>query len=199
MIGKWNKSVILTYIGLGCSLIGMFLARTNIAYTIIFLVLAGICDLFDGFIARKCKRNDEEKYFGMELDSLVDVISFGIFPIILFMGLGFIKFYHYFIYLFYLICTIARLAYFNITLEAGDKPIKYYTGLPVTFAAMIFSLGWLVSFVVSKNIFELFYLGLMLLTSIMYITKIKIKKPKGLFYLLFTVMAIFMIIFCLLI
>ena len=51
MIGKWNKSVILTYIGLGCSLLGFYFSTVNINYTIICLVLAGICDLFDGFIA----------------------------------------------------------------------------------------------------------------------------------------------------
>ena len=199
MIGKWNKSVILTYIGLGCSLLGFYFSTVNINYTIICLVLAGICDLFDGFVARKIKRNEEEKNFGIQLDSLVDVVSFGIFPIILCIGLGFKELYCYPLYIFYLICAIARLAYFNITITDNSEPVKYYTGLPVTFAAMIFALSWLLKFILEPNLFKIVYLSIMFLTSILYISKIKIKKPKGLFYLLFSLMAISMIIFCLLV
>ena len=66
-IGCFNKSVILTYIGLASALSGinMLLVPNNPVETInrmdfamLFLIIAGICDLFDGFIARKCKRNE---------------------------------------------------------------------------------------------------------------------------------------------
>ena len=61
-IGKWNKSVILTYVGLMFAVAGIFLAFTTdkITYSYSCLMMAGICDLFDGMVARKCKRTEEE-------------------------------------------------------------------------------------------------------------------------------------------
>ena len=64
-IGKYNKSVIVTYIGACLSIIGIYLTlNENISDAIICLIFAGICDLFDGIIARMCKRDDVEKEFG---------------------------------------------------------------------------------------------------------------------------------------
>ena len=70
MIGKWNKSVILTYIGLTISVLGIMLVLfdVDLKYVMICLIVAGICDLFDGTVARRCKRTKEEKEFGIELD-----------------------------------------------------------------------------------------------------------------------------------
>lgn len=197
MIGKWNKSVILTYLGLACAIGGILVMRFSIPYAIIFMVLAGICDLFDGFVARKCKRTEEEKNFGIELDSLVDVVSFGVFPVMLFISMGYTAWYHALLYILYVVMAIARLAYFNIGITDNSKPVSYYTGLPVTFASLIFPLGWLLSFVLKAEYFELFYSFLMLLVTILFVSKIKIKKPGGVFYLLFSLMAVMMIIFCL--
>ena len=89
-IGKWNKSVILTYIGLAVSIFGIFICfnyenSANLAMSC--LIIAGICDLFDGQIARKCKRTEQEKNFGIELDSLVDAIDFIALPITIFLRL----------------------------------------------------------------------------------------------------------------
>ena len=72
MIGKWNKSVILTYIGLSLSILGIALIalKVELKYAMICFIFAGVCDMFDGTIARRCKRTKEEKAFGIELDSL---------------------------------------------------------------------------------------------------------------------------------
>jgi len=82
LIGVYDYTVILTYIGLCCSVIGMTQAidgRFRIA--IVCLALSGLCDMFDGKIARSKKnRTDEEKLFGMQIDSLCDVICFGVYP-----------------------------------------------------------------------------------------------------------------------
>ena len=78
-LGCYNKSVILTYLGVSISLLGMI----NIEHrgiSVICLVTAGICDLFDGVVARKSKRTDTERAFGVQIDSLADMISFIAFP-----------------------------------------------------------------------------------------------------------------------
>ncbi len=180
MIGKWNKSVILSYIGLSLSVLGMLLVirESNIKYIQVCLMIAGICDLFDGTVARMCKRTKEEKLFGIELDSLVDVVNFLAFPVVILMALGLNKLYYLPVYILYVLFGVARLAYFNITVEDDNKPGKYYDGLPVTFAAMIFPLVYLLSYVLKQSIFNIIYLLTMLLVSILFIVKIKIPKLK---------------------
>ena len=55
----------------------------NTFYAIILLMFAGLCDMFDGKVARtKKKRTIEERHFGIQLDSLADVVSFGVLPAI---------------------------------------------------------------------------------------------------------------------
>lgn len=180
MIGKWNKSVILTYIGLSLSIFGIYLLSIDaeIKYVLVCLMISGICDLFDGTIARMCKRTESEKLFGIELDSLVDVFSFVAFPIILLLSIGINEIYCIPVYIIYMIFGIARLAHFNITTEDINKPRKYYEGLPVTFSAIIFPLVYLLSYVLEEKIFNMIYLLTALIVGILFIVKIKIPKPK---------------------
>jgi len=193
IIGKWNKSVILTYIGLIFCIFGIFICITkqnsiNIAMSC--LIISGICDLFDGFIARKCKRTEEEKKFGIELDSLVDVANFVVFPIVIFINMGITSYYSLFIFVLFAICGIARLAYFNIKVENIDGPVKYYLGLPVTYSALIFPLMYLFRYTLPLNIFNIIFTISIFMVSLFNILNIKILKPKGLAYLVFSVLAI---------
>ena len=150
-IGKWNKSVILTYIGLAVSIFGILICFNNneksIGFAMSCLIIAGICDLFDGQLARKCKRTEQEKNFGIELDSLVDAIDFIVLPIAIFLRLQMNTWYHYIIMVIFAICGIARLAYFNIMVEDNNKPVKYYMGLPVTYTALIFPVFYLLKYI----------------------------------------------------
>ena len=116
-IAKWNKSVILTYIGMFFSITGMLICLTtgNIKHALSCLVVSGICDMFDGYVARKCKRTKEEINFGIQLDSLVDTLSFVAFPIIIMLKMGLTKWYHLIPLTMFGIGGIARLAHFNIT------------------------------------------------------------------------------------
>ena len=179
MIGKWNKSVILTYIGLTISVLGIMLAifDINLKYVMICLIVAGICDLFDGTVARRCKRTKEEKKFGIELDSLVDVMSFIALPLVILFSINssllFIP-----IAIIYAIFAIARLAYFNIKTADSNKAIKSYIGLPATYAALVFPLVFLLSYLLENSLFIIIYNVITLLVSILFITKVKIPKPR---------------------
>ena len=193
IIGKWNKSVILTYVGLIFSVFGIFICMTkensiNIAMSC--LIIAGICDLFDGFIARKCKRTEEEKNFGIQLDSLVDVINFIIFPIVIFISINFNNYYCLLAFLIFAICGIARLAYFNIKIESNEEPVKYYTGLPVTYSALIFPIIYLLKGIIPLNIFNVIFTIAIYMVSLLNVANIKVAKPKGMAYLFFSLLAI---------
>ena len=197
-IGKWNKSVILTYIGLAVSVLGIFICFSNyeksVNYAMSCLIVAGICDLFDGFIARRCKRTEQEKNFGIELDSLVDAIDFIALPIAIFLQLQMNAWYHYIILVVFAICGIARLAYFNIIVEDNSKPIKYYMGLPVTYTALIFPIFYLLKYIIPLNIFNIIFTSLIVVVSLLNIINIKIKKPKGIAYLIFSLLAIVVLV-----
>ena len=191
IVGFWNPSVILTYIGMGFAVIGMFLAvKQMINFAFICLVLCGICDLFDGMVARKFKRTEDEKKFGIELDSLVDVISFIAFPIAIFMNIGFVSPVHLIVYILYAIAGIARLGYFNVVTADGDGPVKNYIGLPITYAALVFSLMYLTIFILPSNAFVVVYTISMVVVTVLEVIKVKIAKPKGLAYAFFGILAI---------
>ena len=191
IVGFWNPSVILTYIGMSIAILGMFLAVNEmINFSFICLVLCGICDLFDGMVARKFKRNEDEKAFGIELDSLVDVLSFIALPVTIFMSIGFNSPLHLIIYILYSIAGIARLGYFNVVTADGDGPVKYYSGLPITYAALVFSLMYLTVNILGSDAFMIVYTLSMVAVTVLEVLKIKIAKPKGLAYLFFGILAI---------
>ena len=81
-IGFYDYTVILTYLSLVCAVTGMTLSsQGSFGWAIFCLFLSGVCDGFDGTVARSKKnRTADEKAFGIQLDSLCDVISFGVFP-----------------------------------------------------------------------------------------------------------------------
>lgn len=197
-VGKYNKSVILTYAGVSISVFGMFLAlNKHVNYAMLCLIIAGICDLFDGKIARMCKRTQEEESFGIQIDSLADMIDFVAFPVIIFYGLGLNSWYHIAMYAVFTLCAIARLGFFNITVAGlkKEEPLKYYNGLPVTYGALIFPLIWVLSFVVAPQVFKIIYTSAIALVGFLFILNIKIAKPKGIAYIFFIALAAGMIVF----
>lgn len=193
VIGKWNRSVIITYLGVIFSLIGMvFAVSQSMNYAICCLIIAGICDLFDGVYARSIKRTNQEKAFGKELDSLADVVNFIAFPIVISIGMEFTQMYNMLIYAYFAICGIARLAYFNISSE--EVLTGYYRGLPVTFTALILSLIYGLNFLLNERIFEVIFVLSLAIIGTLNILNIKVKKPRGIAYIFFSLMAIILLV-----
>lgn len=192
-IGKWNKSVILSYIGLIFGVLGIYSAMYgDINNAFVCLVIAGVCDMFDGKIARACKRTEEEKQFGVQLDSLIDIVNFGAFPVVIYLSLGFIAWYQIVIYSLFMVAQVARLAYFNISVKDGnkDKPIKHYQGLPVTSSAIILPAVYLLSLLLNKLYFETVFTLTLLIMSFLHIYNFKVFKPKGIAYVIFGILAL---------
>lgn len=200
MIGCFNKSVLLTYFGIAFSLFGIynllmtadygFVSHVDVA--VICLILAGVCDLFDGAVARKCKRNELQKNFGIQIDTLADVISFLVFPsVLLYFLWQEMNAIFFFVIVFYILCGINRLAWFNIHTEEFQN---FYRGLPVTYAALIIPCLYVcVRPPFLKWIFPIMY-GLL---GIFFILNIKLPKPRGVFYPIFGILAVVLIFFIL--
>lgn len=197
LLGYYNKSVILTYIGATSAVLGMALSFTeNIKYAILCLIVCGVADLFDGMIARRCKRTEEEKEFGIQIDSLTDMVSFAVFPVVLSFSMGNTEWYHIIISSFYVISAITRLGFFNVSTSTTTET-KFYTGLPVTFASLIIVSAFIIGklFSITSIIIPISLLA----TAVLFILKIKIAKPKGIAYAFLGLLAIILAVIVILI
>lgn len=186
MIGFYDYTVVVTYISLISSIMGMFFAIDGkLPLAVFCLAFSGLCDMFDGKIARtKKNRTDDEKAFGIQIDSLCDIVCFGIFPIILGYQLGMCKIYSLMILAFYGVAGVIRLAYFNVMEEKRQSETsenrKYYQGLPITSMSVIMPLLFMVS--VFFPVFRYFLVCLhiaMLLVGFLFILNFRFRKPTN--------------------
>ena len=184
MIGFYNYTVILTYIGLMSSVFGITQVMDG-EYSIAFLclLLSGVCDLFDGKIARACKtRSDREKVFGIQIDSLCDLVCFTVFPAIMGYSMGFNYGLGIISAMLLVLGGVIRLGFFNVMEEERQRTTtenrKEYQGLPVTSTAIIFPLLYLGKGYMSADIFPYFFQSVMIVVSLLFVLNIKVKKPK---------------------
>lgn len=183
MIGFYNYTVILTYIGVGVSVFGITeTLQGHYKIAILCLVISGACDMFDGKIARSKKdRTEDEKRFGIQIDSLCDLVCFGVFPAVIGYSLGLKNIVERIILIVYVIAAVVRLAYFNVMEEHRQEETtevrKYYQGLPVTSTAIIFPVIYLFRAYLNPDIFQFVYLAGIIIVGLLFISKIHVTKP----------------------
>ena len=185
MLGIYNYTVVLTYISLASSVIGMTQAihgRFKIA--IFCLAFSGLCDMFDGKIARSKKdRTEDEKSFGIQIDSLCDVVCFGAFPALICYLIGVRGFIGMTLIVLYCVASVIRLAYFNVMEMKGalvdEDGQKYYRGLPITSMAVALPLVFMLQFVIPDQAFRICLHLLLLVVGTLFIINFKLKKPKN--------------------
>lgn len=102
-----------------------------------------VFDVLDGRVARWRQRSSA---MGRELDSLADVISFGVAPAAIAYGCGMQGLYDRIVLVFFVACGVSRLARYNVTAEkmseGGDK-VKYFEGTPIpTSLLLVMVLGF---------------------------------------------------------
>ena len=193
---------ILTLVGvcLGISSI-KFSLDLNFKMAVIFIILAAILDALDGRIARLIKGASK---VGKELDSLTDVISFGVAPafIMYFWKLNELGRVGWLICLIYVICVALRLARFNVTSEAEPSwRDNFFEGIPSPAGGVLVLIPLVFNFS-ELNIFNINYDTIVPLffitTSILLISKVptyslkKIVVPRRMtIFLLFSVILYF--------
>lgn len=208
MIGFYDYTVILTYLSLFSAVAGIMVSFANSGHPYIatfFLLICGLCDAFDGKVARtKKNRTEMEKNYGIQIDSLSDLVAFGVLPACI--GAALIKnagfyekgaiysFLHlvdspiytkaiyillFAVLILYVLAALIRLAYFNVTEEERQKKEdgarKTYTGLPVTSSALIFPAVLLLHKVFPADI-SLIYFIVTIITGFAFLANFKIKK-----------------------
>ncbi len=103
----------------------------HVYYACALVLAALVFDVLDGRVARW---RQQSSTLGRELDSLADVISFGVAPAVIAYGCGMQGLYDRIVLVYFVACGVSRLARFNVTAEAlsggGDK-VKYFEGTPI--------------------------------------------------------------------
>lgn len=204
MIGVYDYTVVLTYMSLISGVVGIIISVTGVGHPeigIFFLMVSGILDAFDGRVARTKKdRNEFEKNFGIQIDSLADLICFGILPVSI--GLAQLRIRGIFtevvkrrdyeghfsiliillvIAVFYVLAALIRLAFFNATCdmraeEAVRTGVTYYIGVPVTASALVFPLVMVIHFFCRWDLTYIYFL-VMLIMAIAFVINVKVRKP----------------------
>lgn len=181
LVGFYNYTVVLTYLGMLMGFMGITLVLDRkIPEALLCLLLAGVCDMFDGAVAATKERTRHEKSFGIQIDSLSDLICFGALPALMVYELSGRNSFGFLTGALYVLCALIRLAYFNVmeeerqAKEGGRR--QFYLGLPVTNIALIFPLCYLVQEGMLPGRF-VFYPWMAVGTAAAFLLPIKVKKP----------------------
>ncbi len=171
----------------GLSLLGGFVSiifsiEGHFTFASWSIILSVFFDGLDGQVARK---NPVPSEFGKQLDSLVDVVSFGIAPSVL----GYIFIYRAFYFwatlalFIYLFCSVLRLAKYNIT--SKEKLVNYFYGLPTTVSGGILA-SFILIFRKGKDISPLpqyvpaIFLFIVLFLAFLMVSRVKYLNLDGL-------------------
>lgn len=206
MIGIFDYTVVLTYLSLLSGMLGSIVALHGEGHPfigILFLLFSGLCDTFDGKVARKKKnRSDKEKAFGAQIDSFADLIAFGVLPGCIGIALihvnerltdvpnlhlrrdpHSVRIYPIllmFSVLFYLLSAMIRLAWYNVldimneTETVNGRTV--FVGLPVTSAALVFPGVILLNLATPLDL-TFFYFFALILMGVLFLGKFRVVKP----------------------
>ena len=183
MIGFYNYTVWLTYIGMLSSVVGIgFAGSGKITAAVICLMFSGFCDMFDGIVARSKKdRTDEERRYGIQLDSLSDVVCFGVLPVAIGYNIGADAWWQVAIMALFALAGLIRLAYYNVTEETRQQQTtekrRHYLGVPITTSALTVPLLFCFRGLLG-GYFALAYTLLLLVIGGFFVAPIAVAKPS---------------------
>ena len=148
IIGYYNYTVVLTYLGMIAAVIGIFFAISGFYASAIWcMMVAGLCDMFDGAVASTMKRDEFQKKFGIQIDSLCDLIGFGVLPGLFCFIVSKKSVIGSIAAVMIILAAVIRLAYFNVLEEQRQKTEtgnrKMFLGVPVTTIALLLPIIYL--------------------------------------------------------
>ena len=150
MLRSFTVADVFTIGNASCGTIAIFLCLDYVAtanarflwVAFLLLPLALVCDVLDGYVARA--QSQRQSVLGGDLDSLADVISFGVAPAVLGFTLGLRGGWDMLCLTYFVVCGVSRLARFNVTAESlADShtgKVKYFEGTPIPTSIVIVAL-----------------------------------------------------------
>lgn len=183
MLGYYNYTVILTYTSLASAVTGIFLAFNGHPFwAVLCLLISGLCDAFDGKVARtRTHSTEEEKRFGIQIDSLCDLVAFGVLPCMIGYALGMKSMWYMPVFIVYVLAALIRLAYFNVAEEIRQKNTtetrKFYSGLPVTSVSLLIPLIYGLVFLLDQSVRHYVYASGLVIIALLFVCNFRLKKP----------------------
>ena len=185
-----GPAVGVSLLGLASAVIVCALAiRRETELAMVFLMVSGICDLFDGYLARRTTRSERAARYGRAIDGIVDMPSFGLAPVVLVLGSG-VGWYFVPVAVVFVLCAGLRLAYFDIHGTARVEGGEYYLGVPVTYAALVLPLAYLPVPLLEPVARGAWLSATMLLLAALFVLRRRIPKPGGRWYVVFAILAV---------
>jgi CDP-diacylglycerol--serine O-phosphatidyltransferase len=147
MLRSYTAADAITIANASCGTIAIFLCLDYVAtgsarflwLAFVLLPLALLCDVLDGYVARV--DTSHRSVLGGDLDSLADVISFGVAPAVLGFALGLRGGWDMLCLTYFVVCGVSRLARFNVTAaalaDASTGKVKYFEGTPIPTSLLI--------------------------------------------------------------
>ena len=169
---------ICSLVGLLCALFGIYFAiEGNFSAAIIGVLWAVLFDWYDGIIARNMGgRTKEQGEFGSQLDSIIDMVSFGVLPAVLLLSYGNYSFW-FMPGAFIIVATAAvRLSYFNIY---GLVDSKTYKGLALDNNVLILAFVFLFETFFTHSTFAILIYALLMILSAFNLSSISTPKFGG--------------------
>lgn len=154
-----------------------FTTQHNFVLAVILAWLGGVCDIFDGKMARKHNLSNE---FGVQLDSFADFLSFVLMPTFLIFEAVFSGTSNLMMVIagagsiYYVISGLRRLIQFNIEADPGEAE-KYFTGVPTPLGAILLWLVFLANVYLGLPAFGV--LALMLTIGFLLNSNVKVPHP----------------------
>ena len=185
LVGYYGYWVVLTYLSIISAVFGIYFAFSgSVKYAIFCLMISGLCDTFDGRVASLKKRNMRELTYGMQIDAMADLVSFGVLPAAIAYATakadGTFGIVSALVASVYVLAALIRLSYFNaVEAEMHQKKDKrtYFEGIPTTSVTLLIPLVYSIC-----NIFAIRFLSVynvvLVITAIFFVLKIKIPKPS---------------------
>ena len=142
ILGRYTLPNLMTFTAAALSLMAaVFAAWGHLPPAMLFLLYAGVFDSLDGPLARRLHLTPEDKQFGGQLDTLVDLTSFGFAPALISYSLGLTAWSDLAILYFYLACAMIRLSHFTVHGTERKEGVTYFHGMPSTYACFIFPIA----------------------------------------------------------
>lgn len=195
MLGVYDYTVVLTYLSLISANVGIVLALVdgNVYLASICLMLSGLFDGFDGKVARtKKNRTEYERKFGIQIDSLTDIVAFCVLPACIAVALmrdcpifgevtPIFKILVYAVVVLFVVAGLIRLAHFNVTEDERQQEEggvnQYYTGVPVTMSCLVFPTIILIQYISNLDL-TFVYLIFIIIMGFAFVSTLKVKKAK---------------------
>ena len=169
---------IVSLLGLMSAVTGIYFAIQGVFHgAIICMLWAVLFDWYDGIIARKMKgRTKIQGVFGAQLDSMIDIVSFGILPAIILLSYGDFKIWLLPGVFVIVAASAIRLTYFNVY---GLIDSKTYKGFPLDNNVLILALVFLFQGLFTPSTFTIIIYALMMLLSALNLSSIPTPKFGG--------------------